>query len=65
MAKMTALPVQEFRDNLADNVRRAESGERIVVTFHGKAVAALVPIADLEKVAGKVALPKRSKDDRK
>lgn len=62
MAKVTTLPVQDFRDNLADNVRRAESGERIVVTFHGKAVAALVSLSDLEKLAGKLPLPKRSKD---
>lgn len=61
MAKVTPIPVQDFRYDLAAIVRRAEAGERIAVTFHGKAVAALVPVSDLEKVAGKVDLPKRPK----
>jgi len=65
VAKVTPIPVQDFRYDLAAIVRRAESGERIAVTFHGKAVAALVPVSDLEKVAGKVDLPKRSKPARK
>ena len=65
MAKVTAVPVEQLRDNLADNVRRSEAGERIAVTFHGKIVCALVPVSDLEKVAGKVDLPRRAKTARR
>lgn len=65
MVKVTPIPVQDFRDNLAAIVRRAEAGERIAVTFHGKIVAALVSVSDLERLAGKVDLPKRTKPVRK
>jgi prevent-host-death family protein len=65
VAKVTPVPVETLRDNLAEHVRQAESGARLVVTFHGKAVAGLVPVSDLERVAGKVDLPKRPKPDRK
>ena len=65
MAQVTPIPVQDFRYDLAAIVWRAESGERIGVTFHGKIVCALVPVSDLEKVAGKVDLPRRAKPARR
>ena len=35
--------IRELRDNLSRYIRRIESGERIVITVHGRAVAELVP----------------------
>jgi prevent-host-death family protein len=41
----------EMRDNLAEVLNRAAYGqERIIVTRHGKALVAVVPIADLEEL---------------
>lgn len=37
--------VREFKDNLSRYIRRIETGERIVVTAHGRPVAELVPPA--------------------
>lgn len=37
--------IRELRDNLSRYIRRIESGERIVITAHGRAVAELVPPA--------------------
>ena len=51
MAKRTDLPVQDFRENLADHIRRAaDRSERFVITRRGKPQAALVSMADLEKL---------------
>lgn len=46
---MQEMSTAEARKNLAELVNRAAyTGERTVVTRHGKPVAALVPVADLE-----------------
>ena len=46
MGRSTA---SKARDEFADTINRvAYSGERIVLERHGKAVAAIVPIRDLE-----------------
>ena len=37
--------IRELRDNISRYIRRIESGERIVITAHGRAVAELVPPA--------------------
>lgn len=43
------IPVTQARADLADLVSRVGySGERILLTRHGKPLAALVPLADLE-----------------
>lgn len=45
------IPVTQARADLADLVNRvAYSGERVVLTRHGKAMAALVPADDLERL---------------
>lgn len=45
------LTVEEVRDGMKDALNRAEfQGERLVITRHGKPAAALVSIADLEKI---------------
>ena len=38
--------IREIKDNLSEYVRRAEAGERIAVTAHGRVVAMLVPPDD-------------------
>ena len=35
--------IRELKDNLSEYVRRAEAGERIAVTLHGRVVAELGP----------------------
>ena len=46
-----AIPVQQLRDALSDVLNRTAFGhERIVVERRGRAVAALVPLADLEQL---------------
>ena len=42
---MTSLGVRELKNNLSQYVRRAEKGERIAVTAHGRVVAELGPPA--------------------
>ena len=45
------IPVTQARADLADLVNRvAYSGERVVLTRHGKAMAALVSADDLERL---------------
>jgi len=47
----TTVTTAEVRENLSDILNRAAYGqERIVVTRHGKALVAVVPIADLEEL---------------
>ena len=66
MVKATEITVEELRRGLSEFVQRASFGkERFVLTFHGKATCALVPLEDLEATGGKVAAPRRSKADRK
>ena len=46
---MDSLTVSDIRTGLADAMNRViYKGERIVIRRHGKAVAGLVPISDLE-----------------
>jgi prevent-host-death family protein len=58
--------VRELRATLADAVRRAEAGERTVVTAHGRPVAQLAPLdeesPDIERAiaAGSLIPPRRS-----
>jgi prevent-host-death family protein len=40
---MSRAGLREFKNNVSRFVRRAEAGERIIVTSHGSAVAELVP----------------------
>jgi antitoxin (DNA-binding transcriptional repressor) of toxin-antitoxin stability system len=35
--------IRELKDNLSAYIRRAEAGERVLVTAHGRVVAELVP----------------------
>jgi prevent-host-death family protein len=45
------VPVTQARADLAELVSRVGySGERILLTRHGKALAALVPVSDLEEL---------------
>ena len=44
MAKASAAGIREIKDNLSEYVRRAEAGERISVTTHGRVVALLGPV---------------------
>jgi prevent-host-death family protein len=47
----TTVTTAEVRENLSEILNRAAYGqERIVVTRHGKALVAVVPIADLEEL---------------
>ena len=47
--RMTRLPASQVREDFADTLNRvAFNGERILLHRHGKNVAALVPVADLE-----------------
>ena len=46
---MREIPISNIREDFADTVRRVEyQSERIMLTRHGKPVAALVSVADLE-----------------
>ena len=50
---MEQVPVSQARAELSDLVNRVAYGrERIVLTRHGRAVAAIVSAADLERLAG-------------
>lgn len=47
----SALPVSMARGNFSDLLNEVlVYGERIVLERHGKAIAALVPVADLERL---------------
>lgn len=43
-----SLSVAEVKATLSAQIRSAEHGDPVVITRHGKAVAALVPAKDLE-----------------
>jgi prevent-host-death family protein len=57
--------IRELRATLADAVRRAEAGERTIVTAHGRPVAQLAPLdeaaPDIERLvsAGALVPPRR------
>lgn len=38
------IAVREFKDRLSELLRRAEGGEEIIVTSHGRPVARLLPV---------------------
>jgi len=40
---MQAIGIRELKNNLSHHVRRAEKGERVAITAHGRIVAELVP----------------------
>lgn len=42
---MARIPQRELRNNISDVLRRAEAGERIVVTVDGRPVAELGPVS--------------------
>jgi len=51
MAEATAVTVADARSDLADLLNRVAYGkERLVITRHGRELAALVPIEDLQLV---------------
>ena len=58
--------IRELRASLADAVRRAEAGERTVITAHGRPVAQLAPLdeaaPDIERLisAGSLIPPRRT-----
>lgn len=45
------LAVAEAKASFADNLRRVENGASVIVTRHGKRVAALVSVEDYEALA--------------
>jgi len=47
----TVLAVAEAKASFADSLRHAERGESVVVTRHGKKVAAIVSFEDYEALA--------------
>jgi prevent-host-death family protein len=49
-ANMKTVSVAEARAGLSDCIREAEGGESILITRHGKPVAALVAANDLEQL---------------
>lgn len=40
---MKSIGIRELKNNLSQYIRRAEAGERIAVTAHGRVVAELAP----------------------
>lgn len=40
---MKSTGIRELKNNLSQYIRRAEAGERISITMHGRVVAQLVP----------------------
>lgn len=47
---MATIPQKELRNDVSEVLRRAEGGERIVVTVSGRPVASLGPIRDRQWV---------------
>lgn len=47
-----SLSVGEARASFTECVRDVENGRSVVITRHGRAVAALVPIQEVERLAG-------------
>lgn len=62
MVTKTELPVQVFRENLADHLERvAYTAERFIVTRSGKPRAALISLEDLAKLEAVEAKSKSAK----
>ena len=53
---MTNVEAHEVEDRFAKLLKRAASGERIVITKHGVPMAELIPAANSEKVQPKEAI---------
>ncbi len=53
---MAEVNTRDLKDGLSAWLRRAESGERIVVTRGGRPIAALIPLADLPPADGRAIL---------
>jgi prevent-host-death family protein len=49
---MRRLPVSEARERIADVLGRVQRRERVILTRHGRDVAAIVPIEDLDRLRG-------------
>ncbi len=47
---MKTVPVADAKAHFAEVVRRAEAGEVVVLSRHGKAIAALVPAGDAHRL---------------
>jgi prevent-host-death family protein len=68
-----AVGIRELKNNLSHYVRKAEAGERVAVTAHGRIVAELVPAGSAASarpgsrfdalVASGVVVPAREKGD--
>ena len=50
--RVASYSIAEARDQLARIVHDVEAGERVEITRRGQAVAALVPLADYQRIAG-------------
>jgi len=48
---MATIPQRELRNNVGEVLRRAEAGERIVVTVDGRPVAELGPVSGSRSIA--------------
>jgi prevent-host-death family protein len=48
---MATIPQRELRNNVGEVLRRAEAGERIVVTVDGRPVAELGPVSGSRSLA--------------
>lgn len=47
---MTEVGIETLQENLADYLKRAREGERIVITENGRSIAVLVPMEENESV---------------
>lgn len=45
-----SMSVAQIKATLSEQIRSAEHGESVIITRHGKAVAALIPAEDLETI---------------
>jgi prevent-host-death family protein len=48
---VATVPQRELRNNVSDVLRRAEAGERIIVTVDGRPVAELGPVSGRRELA--------------
>lgn len=55
MVKLVLLGIQEIRDKFTTQLTKTEAGEHVVVTRHGKPIAAFVPMdwyREMRKLSG-------------
>lgn len=51
VTKARAIPIRQLRESISGFLEEVAFGEaRLVVTFHGRPRAAIVPLADLERL---------------